>query len=311
MSWKSFVTAGLLCVVASPVFAAPALTIVKGGTFANNHLNANGDWVWKVNIATSNPIPSGSSPLDAELGFTVTGGALLDANNLSTGAGNQFDNVVPGSPIFGWENPGTGTNGFPEGLQSNCAGGGCTENTPGTNPNTVFAALGSQIYGSPTTAPFIEIIADGPNTNASLSSTVAVSGVYGVGSNKGRIAEWNPSPPPDSINHDIYTGSFSRMAVAGDADLSGDIDDSDLSLLLSNWFDDTNRKWYHGDFDGNGDVDDSDLSNLLSHWFDAPYTVGGGAGAGGGAGGAIPEPATVSLIALAGLAFAGLARRRR
>ena len=143
------------------------LNIVPGGTFASNRLNAAGDFVWKVQIATSNPIPSGSSPLDAELGFKATGTALLDANNLSTGAGDDFDTVVPGTPIWGWENPGTGTNGFPEGLQSNCAGGGCTESTPGDDPNSIFAALGSQIYGAPTTADFIEIITQGP------SSTVA------------------------------------------------------------------------------------------------------------------------------------------
>ena len=160
--------------------------------------------------------------------------APLDANNLSNGPGDDFDTVNPGTPIWGWENPGTGTNGFPEGLQSNCASGGCTENTPVDDPNTIFAALGSQIYGAPTTGDFIEIIAEGPSTTGSLTTSISVSGVYRVGSNKGRIAEWSPAPSPDSINHDTYTGTWSYTAIAGDANLDGSVDAADYSIWLSN-----------------------------------------------------------------------------
>jgi hypothetical protein len=103
-----------------------------------------------------------------------SGSVLLDANNLSTGAGDDFHLVIPGTPIWGWEHPGAGINGFHEGLQSNCASGLCTENTHG-DPNSIFAALLSQIYGSPTTADFIEIITKGPNTTGSLTSSFTVS----------------------------------------------------------------------------------------------------------------------------------------
>jgi hypothetical protein len=286
------------------------LDVVKGGTAAANNLNASGNWVWRVEIDTSNPIPSGSSPLDAELGFTATGAALVDANSLSSGAGVNFDTVVPGTPIWGWENPGTGTNGFPEGLQSNCAGGGCTEDTPGDDPNTIFAALGSQVYGAPTSnIPFIEIIAAEPDVDipASLTTTIAVSGVYDVGSNKGRIAEWNGAPPPDSINHDTYTGSFTRTVVGGNANMDSLVDDSDLSIVLANFNDP--GTWAEGDFNNDNLVDDSDLSIVLAN-FNDPGGSGLSSGGGGGSG-AIPEPATVTLLGLAGLALAGLARRRR
>jgi hypothetical protein len=260
----SALVAALASVSGPLIYAAPTLQIVPGGTFANGRLNADGNWVWKVQIATSNPIPSGSSPLEAELGFRATGSVLLDANNLSTGPGDDFDTVLPGTPIWGWENPGTGTNGFPEGLQSNCTGGLCTENTPGDDPNTIFASFGSQIYGSPTTADFIEIITKGPNTSNSLTSSISVSGVYGVGNNKGRIAEWNNAPPPDKINHDIYTGTFSFTAMLGDANLDGSVNDADYQIWLAN-IDAPDRKWHHANFDNhlNKVVDGADYDIWL------------------------------------------------
>ena len=51
MSWKSLVTAGLLCVLASPVFAAsavPQLEIISDGLDA-----ATGNWVLYVRVAPS------------------------------------------------------------------------------------------------------------------------------------------------------------------------------------------------------------------------------------------------------------------
>ena len=62
MSWKSLVSAGLLCVLASPAFAVPTLHVESGG------LNASGDWIWNVSIT-----PTGTtSPVAAELEAIVT-----------------------------------------------------------------------------------------------------------------------------------------------------------------------------------------------------------------------------------------------
>ena len=79
----------------------------------------------------------------------------------------------------------------------------------------------------------------------------------------------------------------------GDADQDGDVDDDDLSLLLANWG--GNVDCTRGEFSGVSPVNDDDLSLLLANWTGALAA-------------AVPEPATIGLIALGGLA---LLRRKR
>src|SRR6187455_1229139 len=94
MSWKSLVTAGLLCVVASPVFAAPGLTVTSGG------LNAQGNWVWNVQVSSS----LASTPLATELGFKSNQRDLMPTVGATrTNPGTNFDNLNPGNPIFAWQ----------------------------------------------------------------------------------------------------------------------------------------------------------------------------------------------------------------
>ena len=81
---------------------------------------------------------------------------------------------------------------------------------------------------------------------------------------------------------------LSGQQMVGDANGDGNVNDDDLSLLLANW--DTNTDWAHGNFNGDNVVNDDDLSLLLANWT-------GGAAAG------VPEPATLALLCLGGLAF--------
>jgi hypothetical protein len=307
MSWKSFVSAGLLCVLASPVFAAPTMQVVAGGNQASGHLNTAGNWVWKVQIAPSNPIPTGSSPLAAELGFRETNAnsELLGATNLSTGAGDDFDTANPGADIFAtgadldWEDhidvdPGAAVNMKPTGLQTNLP------------TDEIFSALGSQIYSTTGMKDYISIEVQGPcvdtNTAASscnvsgdrLTTTIQTLGAYG---GNGRIAELNSSG--SSVNYDTYSGTTSRTAKKGDANLDNSVDPVDYNAWLSNVGNPT-TPWYSGDFNDDGSIDPVDYNVWLSN-----------VGTGSGGGSAIPEPASVALVGLAALALAGLRARRK
>lgn len=282
MSWKSLVTASLLCVIASPAFAVPALSVVKGGTEATGHLNANGEWVWSVEIT-----PTGvGSPLAAELGFreTVANSELLTATK---NAGN-WDTDNPGTQIFAWEtltdvDPGAGVNMRPVGLQTNLP------------TDEVFSALGSIDFGTAGAKQYITLTSQGPATGAgrSLTTTIQWLGKYGAGTDKGRIAEIVGGV---AANTDTYSGSVSYTALAGDTNLDDHRNSFDVTPFLLGFAVGTG-KWFNGDFTGDGLVNSFDTTELL---------IGQAAGPiGSGSGSAVPEPASLTLLALGVLALFG------
>jgi hypothetical protein len=81
-------------------------------------------------------------------------------------------------------------------------------------------------------------------------------------------------------------------------DASGDdyVNDDDLALMLTHWKQ-ADAGWTSGDFSGDGLVNDDDLALMLTYWKQGVPPAGS----------TVPEPATLSLLALGALAM----RRRR
>jgi hypothetical protein len=181
MSWKGFVTAAVLCILAAPAFAAPELNIIKKGVQANH-------WVWEVDITPDLVLANGSTPLALELGFRLTGAPLLSATNINP---SEFDTPNPGKPIFGWETLDPAANNKPVGLQVN------------TGTGEIFAAYGSINFSNPGTKPFLQIVTQGPPTFS--SSTIQWLGAYALG--HGRIAQIVGT---FAVNFDDYFGTATQ-----------------------------------------------------------------------------------------------------
>jgi len=101
----------------------------------------------------------------------------------------------------------------------------------------------------------------------------------------------------DSVNGVIYLTGLSNSAP-GDTNNDGIVDAVDYITVKTHIGQATSAGPAEGDFDNDGDVDWNDLQTLMT-----------GMNAGGNAGGAVPEPATLALLAFGAVAV--IRRRRR
>jgi hypothetical protein len=291
----------LLCVLATPAFAAPTMTVVKAGAApgTNGYLNASGDWVFNVVITPDYAlVPDASgTPLGTELGFTSNRTALTAT------MGSGFDTNNPGKLIFGWEvisdtddTPGIGPGDEPVGIQIG-----------GTGNKNVFAALGSDNKTSGDQV-FLQITLDGPTAQIGSALDLRTATVNWLGgySGNGRIAQVTGGTAPNYItsNFDSFLGQISVAATPGDTNLTGGVDLTDFNNVLASIG--TGTVWQQGNFKGTGVVDLTDFNTVLASIGQPSGTPGAGAGGGG----AVPEPATAALVMIGALGCMGFARRR-
>jgi PEP-CTERM motif len=294
MSWKLLVSAGLLCVLVSPAFGAPSVGANLLG------LDTNGNWVWQLNASPDaslfqNSGASGTPPntvggsIGLEVGVAATQRNLVSAGKNST----NFPNDNPGTPIGA---------GFPINTNTTSLGLQVLANNAAVNLGSTFLTTGLAQEAA-------RFHVQGP-TSTALSTTLTLSGAY---AGKGRIAQ-------NGANNDIVTGANIGTVRAGNAKLEPTVGAASFALLLAN-FGGTGKHWQSGDFNGDGNTNASDFAILLANFggVDPYWTAHSGsillaptpgAGAGAGVSSAVPEPASIVLLGLAGL-FAVAWRVRR
>lgn len=288
MSWKSIVITGLLCVVASPVLAAPSVSARVLG------LDTAGNWVWQVNATPDAALFANNPP-------NGTGGSLA-LEVAATASGRNLVSAAANATNFPNNNPATNVPGF---AFWTAADSGVKTNV-GTNQ--LIAGLGSTYFTAGTAQEAMRIHTQGPTATVP-TTTITLSGAY---SGNGRVAQAGQ-------NYDSVTGAFNQAVRPGNANLSPAVDVGDLGILATN-FNTTGKRWQDGDFTGDGAVNVGDLGVLATNFnlADANWTVAGqvnlpttpGAGGGSVAAAGVPEPSTVLMLLLACLPAVATRRSR-
>jgi hypothetical protein len=326
MSWKSIVITGLLCVVASPVLAAPTVSASLLG------LDTAGNWVWEVSVDPDDTLftnPANDSPdrgnggsVSLEVGVSATGrGVVSAAPNLTNfpvpaPAGQPFGNAPAG-----WGTDIDGDTVRDEGVRFNVA------------TDRVVAFLGSDFFGSinfgasngaPKAA--FRVHTDRP-TSSSLTTTLNFLGAYNANGTTGGAL---PGVAQGGALSGLAIPAAAKAVVPGNTNLDGFVNVGDLGTLATFYNPayvpggaNPARRWQDGDFTGDGIVNIGDLGELATFYggatvVDPAWSTAGSVslpttpGAGGGSlvGAGVPEPTSLVMLVLGSLLAAVRMRKR-
>jgi autotransporter-associated beta strand protein len=282
--------------------ATGTVSLGNGATLKAGNVTANGFQV-ASGAATINSL-TGTSPTTSEV--SVAAGQTLTVNSsiknvasigigtgstLTTSATVRSTNVTSALTIAGGAAP-TGTLQLNDGLLA--------INYTSTNPiNTVRAQIVSAYNAA----------AGGDWSGRGITSALLAGGstTNSIGyAENGESAVWFDSGTPfgDYAGADSTT-VLVRYTLIGDVNLDGIVDDSDISILSNNYgF--ANMSWADGDVYGyDGIVSDDDVGLQANNYGMLAGQLTGGISALA----AVPEPATLALLALGAAAM--ITRRRR
>ena len=299
MSWKSIVSAGLLCIVASPVFAVPTLNVTK------SYNAAQGVIEWQVSVT---PTGGYTQALAIEAPFTLAGVTAgfnpnLRANSSASqsthssgdnnGAANQtwYYNVDTNGTTLLWNTQQSAANLTQNGGANPFAGMTTDGLWMNTANNQLFAALGSDV-NMPTPVKTLHIA-----------------------SNDGVLSWSNLLIAENGTIAATLSGSLSSIIKA---DMNGDgvVNGLDVTPFVQAL---TNLPAYNAGFAGldgvaRADINGDGAANGLDVTPFVSCVTGGGCAPGAGSGGlsasVVPEPASAFLLLMGSLAAAMFGRRR-
>jgi hypothetical protein len=170
---------------------------------------------------------------------------------------------------------------------------------------TKFSTTMGYGFTETTAMATVGLKAAGPTVYASqIASAINVLD-GGIAASSGAVY-WQIGSPASGSYYFLGGETLEAIPMPGDADCDGSVGPADYLALKSNFGTSSGAKWAQGDFDNDKGVDRDDL-NLLSAYFgrgtSQSFALGGTEAA--------PEPATMGLLALGGLALICGKRRQR